>query len=157
MAKQPKEDGKKIILSNRKARHEYAVLDHIEAGIVLKGTEVKSLREGKVNFLDAFIAIRKGEAWLLNMHISPYSHGNRENHDPTRQRKLLLHSNELLKLTQKIKEKGYTLIPLSLYFKKSLVKVELGLCKGKNVHDKRRTMEKKQADRDMERAMRDKD
>ena len=156
MAKLKTEPGIKIILSNKKARHEFHILDRYEAGVVLKGTEVKSLREGKVNFLDAFVAIRKGEAWLLNLHISPYSYGNRENHEPTRPRKLLLHANELLKLSQKIKEKGLTIVTLSLYFRKSLVKAEIGLCKGKNIHDKRQTLEKRQAARDMERAIREK-
>ena len=156
MGKQKSEAGKKMILVNKKARHEYNVLEKYEAGIVLKGTEVKSLRQNKVNFLDAFASIRNGEAWLHSMHISPYSHGNRENHEPTRKRKLLLHSREILKLSQKIKEKGLTLIPLSIYLKKSLVKVEIGLCRGKNIHDKRRTLEKKQANRDMERAAREK-
>ena len=156
MSKTKPDAGKKIILANKKARHEYHVIEKYEAGIVLKGTEVKSLRQNKVNFLDSFASIRNGEIWLHSLHISPYSHGNRENHEPTRKRKLLLHSREILKLSQKIKEKGLTLVPLSIYLKKGYIKVEIGLCRGKNVHDKRRTLEKKQANRDMERAIRDK-
>jgi len=150
------EAGKKFMLVNKKARHEYNIIEKYEAGIVLKGTEVKSLRRNGVNFLDSFASIRDGEAWLHSLHISPYSHGNRENHEPARKRKLLLHAREILKLSRKIKEKGLTLIPLSIYLKQGYIKIEIGLCRGKNIHDKRRTLEKKQANRDMERAIRDK-
>ena len=145
--------GHKQIASNRKAWHEYSVLDRIEAGIALVGTEVKSLRAGRVNFLDAFVSIKDREAWLVKLHISPYDFGNRMNHDPLRRRKLLLHDYEILKLEQKVKEKGLTIVPLALYFSRGRVKVELGLCKGKKLHDKRETIAKKDARRDLERSL----
>ena len=143
--------GRKIIATNRKAFHEYFVQDRIEAGLALQGTEAKSLRAGKVNFLDSFVSIRDGEAWLAKLHISPYDFGNRANHDPTRRRKLLLHKHEILKLDQRVREKGFTLIPLSLYFSKGRVKLELGLCRGKKLYDKRETIAKRDAQRDAER------
>ncbi len=141
----------KIIIKNKKAKHNFHILTTYEAGISLKGTEVKSIKAGKVNFLDAHASIRNGEAMLHSLHISPYSHGNRENHDPTRPRKLLLHKREIIKIGQKIKEKGFTLIPLSIYLKNGLIKVELGVAQGKNVHDKRVSLESKNSQRDMER------
>jgi SsrA-binding protein len=144
--------GQKQIARNRKAWHEYSVLDRLEAGIVLVGTEVKSLRAGRVNFLDAFVTIKDHEAWLVKLHISPYDFGNRENHDPLRRRKLLLHDYEILKLEQKINEKGLTIIPLALYFSRGRVKVDLGLCKGKKLYDKRETIAKRDNLRDMERS-----
>lgn len=147
--------GVKTIARNKKARHEYHVLDTMEAGIVLQGTEVKSIRAGRVNFLDAYARVQQGEMWLHSLHISPYSHGNRENHDPTRKRKLLLHAREILKLSQKVKEKGCTLIPLSIYLKSGLIKIELGLCKGKQEYDKRRSLEKKDTRREMEREIKE--
>ena len=146
--------GIKIIIKNKKAFHEFFVLERYEAGIVLKGTEVKSLRVGKINFLDAYASIVNKEVWLKQMHISPYSHGNRDNHDPARKRKLLFHSKEILKIDQKMKEKGLTLIPLSLYFLRGKVKVEIGLCKGKKLHDKRKTLQEKDAKREMDRETR---
>ncbi|MCK4907538.1 MAG: SsrA-binding protein SmpB [Spirochaetes bacterium] len=146
--------GIKIIIKNKKAFHEFFVLERYEAGIVLKGTEVKSLRIGKINFLDAYASIVNKEVWLKQMHISPYSHGNRDNHDPARKRKLLFHSKEILKIDQKMKEKGLTLIPLSLYFLRGKVKVEIGLCKGKKLHDKRKTLQEKDAKREMDRETR---
>jgi SsrA-binding protein len=139
--------GRKVIATNRKAFHEYFVLDRLEAGLVLQGTEAKSLRAGKVNFLDSFVSIRDGEAWLAKMHISAYDFGNRANHDPTRHRKLLLHKHEILKLNQRVREKGFTLVPLSLYFSKGRVKLELGICRGKKLYDKRETIAKRDAER----------
>lgn len=141
----------KIISSNRKARHEYSILQTIEAGIVLKGTEVKSLREGKINLGDGYAVIKNGEVWLVQVHINEYSQGNINNHDPLRERKLLLNSNEIRKLNSKVNEQGLTLIPLSIYFKKGKVKVELALAKGKKLYDKREAIAKKDLKRDLER------
>jgi SsrA-binding protein len=145
--------GEKLIASNRKAYHEYFILDKFEAGIALFGTEVKSSREGKVNLKDSYASIKGGEAFLLNCHISPYSHGNRENHDPTRTRKLLLHRKEIRKLIGKTQEKGLTLVPLRFYFKRGKVKVELGVARGKKNYDKRETERRKEADRETRKAV----
>ena len=145
--------GEKLIASNRKAYHEYFILDKFEAGIALFGTEVKSSREGKVNLKDGYATIKGGEAFLLNCHISPYSHGNRENHDPVRTRKLLLHRKEIRKLLGKTQEKGLTLVPLRLYFKRGKVKVELGVARGKKNYDKRETERRKEADRETRKAV----
>lgn len=141
----------KNITVNRKAQHEYFIIQTYEAGIVLKGTEVKSLREGKVNLVDSYATIKNGEVWLLNAHISEYKQGNINNHNPTRDRKLLLNSSEIRKLIGKTKEKGLTLIPLRLYFLKGKVKVELALAKGKKSYDKRDTIAKKDFQREQER------
>jgi SsrA-binding protein len=145
------EQEEKDITVNRKARHEYTILQTYEAGIVLQGTEVKSLRQGKANLVDSYANIKNGELWLFGTHISEYTQGNINNHEPTRMRKLLLKSNEIRKLTGKIKEKGLTLIPLRLYFKEGKVKVELALAKGKKVYDKREAIAKKDMQRDQER------
>ena len=147
--KQTLED--KNIAVNRKARHEYDIIQVIEAGIVLVGTEVKSLREGKANLVDSYAIIKAGELWLLSLHISEYKQGNINNHIPTRDRKLLLNRAEIRKLIGKTKEKGLTLIPLRLYFKNGYVKVELALAKGKKVYDKRRDIAKKDFAREQER------
>ncbi len=146
-----KTDKEKNITVNRKARHEYAILQTIEAGIVLVGTEVKALRQGKANLVDGYAKIEGGEVWLVSVHINEYTQGNINNHDPVRQRKLLLKSNEIKKLIGKTKEKGLTLIPLRLYFKNGKVKVELALAKGKKVYDKRRDIAKRDFQRDQER------
>jgi len=146
--------GRKVIATNRKAFHEYSVLERIEAGMALQGTEAKSMRAGKVSFLDSFVSIKEGEAWLLKLHISPYDFGNRANHDPTRARKLLLHKHEILKLNQRVREKGFTLIPLSLYFSKGRVKLEIGLCRGKKLYDKREAITKRDLERENARNMR---
>jgi SsrA-binding protein len=146
-----KEDTEKNITVNRKARHEYAILQTIEAGIVLVGTEVKSLRQGKANLVDGYAKIENGEVWLVNAHISEYTQGNINNHDPRRERKLLLNKSEIRKLIGKTREKGLTLIPLRLYFKNGKVKVELALAKGKKVYDKRRDIAKKDFQREQER------
>lgn len=143
----------KIVAQNRKARHLYHILESVEAGLVLTGTEVKSLRNGRANLGDAYAVIEDGEAWLLNLHVSPYEQGNRANHEPLRRRKLLLSRREIRRLTGKTREKGLTLVPLRIYFKGGWAKVELGLAKGKKAHDKRDDMAKRDAEREMARAM----
>lgn len=139
----------KLICNNKKAYHDYFIEEKFEAGMVLKGTEVKSLRIGKANLNDSFALVKNGEAFLHNLHISPYDFGNRENHDPDRMRKLLLHKKEIGKLFSMIREQGYTVVPLRLYFKDGLVKVEVGLAKGKKLYDKREDMKKKDMRRDV--------
>jgi SsrA-binding protein len=131
------EQKQRVIVSNRKARHEYHILDTVEAGIVLKGTEVKSLRKGNANLQDGYALVKNGEIWLLGMHISPYEHGTVNNHDPVRTRKLLLQKKEIRKLLAKVQEKGLTLVPLSVYFKGPHAKVELAIARGKKSFDKR--------------------
>ena len=143
----------KIITVNRKARHDYFVLETFEAGIELVGTEVKSLRQGNVNLKDSWCSIDNGEIFIKGMHISPYEKGNIFNKDPFRVRKLLMHKREIMRLFGKVKQDGLTLIPLSLYFLNSKVKLELGLCKGKQLHDKRQDMAKRDAKREIDRAM----
>lgn len=144
------ETGKKIIALNRKARHDYFIYDTFEAGIVLRGTEVKSLREGKVNLRDSFAQVRNGEVYLVGCHINPYLQGNIFNHDPLRDRKLLLHGKEIEKLIGKTAERGYTLVPLSLYFKRGKAKVEIGLAKGKKLYDKREAIKKRDVERELD-------
>ena len=141
----------KIVTTNRKARHEYFILDTYEAGIVLKGTEVKSLRQGNANLTDGYALLRNGEVWLQGMHISPYEQGSYANVDPVRDRKLLLHRNEIRKLIGRIQEKGLTLIPLKVYFKRNIAKVQLGVCKGKKQYDKRHDIAERDAERDLRR------
>ena len=143
----------KTITENRKARHEYFVIESMETGIELVGTEVKSLRQGSVNLKDSWCSIDKGELFIKGMHISPYEKGNIFNRDPLRVRKLLMHRKEINRLFGKVKQDGLTLIPLSLYFKGSRVKVQLGLCKGKKLYDKREDTAKKDAKRQIERAV----
>ena len=143
------------ITVNRAARHEYFVLETFEAGIELYGTEIKSIRNGSVNLKEAWADIQNGEVFVYGMHVSPYEMGNIFNKDPFRVRKLLLHRKEINKLMGKIKQEGLTLIPLSLYFKKQYVKVELGLCKGKKLYDKREAMAKRDAKRDIDRAIKE--
>lgn len=146
----------RTIAVNKKAFHDYEVVETFEAGIALTGTEVKSLRENKASLRDAFATIRGGEVWLHNVHIAPYSHGNRSNPDPDRTRKLLLHRNEIRYLIGKTKEKGLTLIPLKLYFSPAgLVKVELALARGKRLHDKREAIAEREHRREVERALKD--
>lgn len=145
--------GVKIIAVNRKARHDYFVLETFEAGIELVGTEVKSLRMGQVNLKDSWVEIEDGELLLHGMHISPYEKGNIFNKDPLRPRRLLMHRKEIRRLAQQIKVEGYTLVPLSLYFKGSMVKVELGLCKGKKLYDKRAATAERDAKRAIDRAI----
>lgn len=143
----------KIVAQNRKAFHDYSIEETIEAGIVLTGTEVKSLREGKANLKDSYVLIKDEEVLLLNCHISPYTHGNIMNHDPVRTRKLLLHKKEIARIQAKALQKGYSLIPLKIYFKESRAKVEIGLARGKKMYEKRDTIKKREADREIERAM----
>ncbi len=146
----------KVVATNRKARHDYHIEENYEAGIVLTGTEVKSVRSSKVNLKDSYARVENGEIFLYNMHISPYEPGNRYNHDPLRVRKLLMHKIEINRLSGKIMEKGYALIPLKLYLKKGRVKVEIGLARGKKLYDKRRDIAERDSKREMERAFRDK-
>ncbi len=143
----------KTVVVNRKARHEYHVLDSLEAGIELVGTEVKSIRMGNVNLKDSWVNIQDGEAWLIGTHISPYEKGNIFNREPERTRKLLMHKREIRHLATELKTQGLTLVPLSLYFKNSRVKVELGICKGKKLHDKRATAAERDAKRMIDRAV----
>lgn len=153
VAGKKKPDGK-VIAVNRKARHDYFVEDTYEAGIALFGTEVKSIREGAVNLKDSYCQIKKGELYAVGVHISPYEKGNIFNKDPLRDKKLLMHKREILKLGQYVTRDSYTLIPLSLYFSGSNVKVEVGLCKGKKLYDKRATDAKRSAEREIERSSR---
>lgn len=146
----------KIISLNRKARHDFFVESSYEAGIELAGTEVKSLREGKANLKQSYCFIENGEIFVYDMHISPFEKGNIFNHDPVRKRKLLMHKNEIFNLYAKVKTKGYTLIPLSLYFKGSYVKIEVGLCKGKKLYDKRADIAKRDAQRKLDIAIKEK-
>ena len=150
-----KDAGEKIIAQNKTARLNYFIGDTYEAGIVLVGTEVKSIREGRVNLKDSYAVVKEGEVWLHEMHVSPYSHGNRYNHEPLRTRKLLLHNREIKKLYGKSREKGLTLVPLKVYFKNGKVKVEIGVGSGKKLYDKREDMKQKDDRRDMQRAMRE--
>lgn len=143
----------KKIAENRKAYHEYFIEDRFEAGIVLVGTEIKSARKGKVQLKDSYISFVNGEAFIKGMHISPYEFGNIFNHDETRERKLLLHKHEIQKLSDKVKMKGYTVVPLSMYLSKGRAKMEIALAKGKDLHDKRNTEKEKTAKREMEKAM----
>jgi len=151
----PKQQGIKKIADNRKAFHEYFVLERYEAGIELAGTEVKSIRAGQVNMKDSFCTIKDVELFVRGMHISPYGHGNIFNKDPVRPRRLLMHKREILKLNARVMQDGVALIPLSLYFKDSRVKVELGLCKGKKLHDKRDSEADRQTKRDIDRIMKE--
>ena len=145
-------DSGSVIAGNKKAYHDYEILSSMEAGIALHGTEVKSCRMHSVSLQDSFARIDKGEIFVYNVNISPYSHGNRFNHTPMRQRRLLLHKREILRLSQQIKEKGYALIPLKMYLVRGKIKIQLGVAKGKTFGDKRETLRKKQDDMDMRRA-----
>ncbi len=145
--------GIKIIATNKKAYHDYFIEETFEAGIVLTGTEVKSARAGKINLKESFCRIKDGEVYINNMNISEYEFGNRENHEPTRMRKLLLHHAEIDKLIRQTEQKGLALIPTKIYFKKNYIKLELGLGRGKKLHDKRETLKRKEADREMAKVM----
>ena len=138
----------KVVATNREAYHNFHILETHECGVALTGTEVKSAREGRCNLKDGYAQIRQQEAWLLNVHISPYTHGNRENHEPTRARKLLLHRSEIDKLASKVQEKGLTLVPTKMYLKNGRLKVELAVAKGKKLYDKRETEKRREADRE---------
>lgn len=150
-----KQKGVKEITANRKAFHEYFVLERFEAGIELAGTEVKSIRAGEVNLKDSFCTVKNGELFVRGMHVSPYEHGNIFNKDPVRPRRLLMHKREIMKLNSRVMQDGVALVPLSLYFKDSRVKVELGLCKGKKLHDKRDSEADRQSKRDIDRIMKE--
>jgi SsrA-binding protein len=148
-----KEQGRKVIVSNRKARHDYAILDTYEAGIVLTGTEVKSLRAGRASLVDAFASVEDGEVWLRGVHIPEYNQGSWTNHEPRRTRKLLLHRKEIERLIGKTQESGLSLVPLSMYFADGKVKVEIALARGKRSYDKRADLAKRDADREVRRAL----
>jgi SsrA-binding protein len=152
MATKP-DAGEKLIASNKKAFHDYFVLQKAEAGVALTGTEVKSLRDGKANIKDSYVLFKNGEAFLFNAHISPYSHGNLQNHEPERNRKLLLHRREIEKLREQVVEKGLTVVPLRLYFKGGKIKVEIAVVRGKKLYDKRETEKKRELDREAAVAM----
>jgi len=147
------QSGIKIIAKNKKAFHDYHIFDTFEAGIVLTGSEIKSIRAGQVNLRDGYATIQDGEVWLMNVHIAPYNQANRENHEPRRTRKLLLHRREINRLLGKLQEKGLTLIPLKLYLKNSRAKVELGLARGKKLYDKRAALKEKESQRQIDRAV----
>ncbi len=152
----PKDKGAaKVIVQNRKARHDYFIEDTVEAGIALQGTEVKSLRLGKANLQDSYAQVKNGEVFVSGLHISPYDMGNRFNHDPLRTRKLLLHKSEIVKLGAQVQRKGLTLVPLSLYFKHGMVKVELAVARGKMLHDKRDDIAEREAKREIDRRVKD--
>jgi SsrA-binding protein len=145
----------KQVAANRKAMHDYTIEDAYEAGVVLTGTEIKSVRAGRVNLRDGYVQIKDGEAWLLNVHISPYDFGNRENHEPKRERKLLLHRQEIRRLQSKVNERGWTIVPLRVYLKEGRAKVEIALARGKRLYDKRDAVAERDMDRDLQRAVKD--
>ncbi len=149
-----KKEGPRAVCTNKKARRDYQIEETVEAGLVLRGSEVKSLREGRANLTDAYASVRDGEVWLSGLHISPYTHTRLEEQDPDRERKLLLHADEIRRLAGKIQQRGYTLVPLRVYFRRAYAKVELGLGKGKRHYDKREDIKKADAKREMERALR---
>jgi SsrA-binding protein len=146
--------GDKTLVSNRRARREYFIEETCEAGLVLKGSEIKSIRAGRANLQDSYVTIRDGEAWLINSHVSPYKQASIENHEPKRDRKLLLNRREISRLLGKVQAKGYTIVPLRLYLKNNRAKVEIALARGKKLYDKRADLAKRQAQRDIERALR---
>lgn len=148
--------GDKTVAVNRKARRDYQILESFEAGMMLRGTEVKSLRDGHMSLKDSYAKVENGEVFLINAHISPYSHGNVQNHDPLRERKLLLHKSEIRRLTGKTEEKGLTLVPLKVYFVRGRAKVELGLARGKREYDKREVIKRRDADREVRRELKNK-
>jgi SsrA-binding protein len=148
------EKPRKVISDNRRARHEYEILETFEAGIELSGTEVKSLRQGKANLQDSFARVEENELWLYNCHISPYDHGNRFNHDPIRKRRLLMHHKQILKIKSRMQEKGLTLIPLKLFFKGNWAKLDLALSRGKQLYDKRDSIKQRDSQRQLDRLVR---
>ena len=147
--------GEKTIVQNRRARHDYHILEQFETGIALQGTEVKSIRAGQITLKDSYAEVDGGELFLIGVHIAPYEQGNIYNHDPERRRKLLMHKREIVRIGHTIAEKGFTLVPLRVYFKDGRAKVELGLCRGKPTIDKRQTLRKREQDRDVDRALKD--
>ena len=155
MAKTEREQAQQFIAENRKARHDYHIIETWEAGVALLGTEVKSIREGRINLRDSYARIENGEVWLMNVHISPYSHRGYASHEEMRQRKLLLHRTEIRKLLGKVAEKGLTLVPLDMHYKSGRVKVLLALARGKQEHDKRETLRKREVDRETRAAVKE--
>src|SRR5688572_1285814 len=153
--KSAREEAQRVIAENRKARHDYTIIETLEAGVALLGTEVKAIREGRVNLRDSYARVDNGEVWMMNVHISPYSHRGSAEHAELRQRKLLMHRHEIRKLVGQTAEKGLTLVPLELYFKKGRVKVLLALAKGKQAHDKRETIRKRDVDRETRAAVKE--
>jgi SsrA-binding protein len=149
------EDGIRLVAANRKALHDYIIEDTYEAGIALTGTEIKSVRASRVNLRDGYVQLRNSEAWLLNVHISPYDFGNRENHEPKRDRRLLLHRREIRKLQSKVAERGWTIVPLRMYLKEGLAKVEIALARGKRLYDKRDAVAERDLNRELRRALKD--
>lgn len=147
--------GEKTVVQNRRARHDYHVIDRYEAGIALRGTEVKSLRDAKMQLVDSYAEVKDGELWLVGAHISPYEQGTVWNHEPTRRRKLLMRKPEIVRLSVQVNEKGHTLIPLRVYFKNGRAKVEVGLCRGKQTHDKRHDIKAREAKREIDRHMKE--
>lgn len=145
----------KTVATNRKAYHDYFIEETFEAGIALTGTEIKSVRAGRVNLRESYAQIRDGEIWMVNAHISPYEHGNRANHDPTRPRKLLMHKQEIARLAGKVQERGFTLVPLRMYLKNNLAKVEIGLARGKKMYDKRDSIARRETDLALRRALKE--
>jgi SsrA-binding protein len=150
----PKESGERLVAQNRRARHDYFILETLEAGLVLTGTEVKSLRRGQASLAEAYASVENDEVWVLQMHIPPYEQGNRFNPDPVRRRKLLLHRSEIASLRKAVAQKGHTLVPLRLYFSKGRAKLLLGVARGKKTHDKRHAIAERDARREMDRARR---
>ena len=150
-------EGIKVISDNRKAYHDYFVEEKVEAGIILTGTEIKSIRNGRVNLKDSYARIENGEVWLHQMHISPYEQGNRFNHEPLRKRKLLLNRSEIIKLIGKVQQQGLTLIPTKIYLRRGMAKIELGVCRGKKNYDKRQDIAERDAKREIERHFRERD
>lgn len=150
----PEQHGEKVLTVNRQASYNYHLQERLEAGVVLTGTEVKSVRDGQVNLRDSYADLKNGEIWLLNCHISPYTHGSISNHDPTRSRKLLLHKEEIRRLIGKVRERGFTLVPTRMYLKNGRIKVELALAKGKRTYDKRETERRREAEREAQQAVR---
>ena len=151
-----KESGKKIVAKNKKVRHEYELLEFFEAGLVLTGTEIKSVRANRVSLARGFVQPRDGELWLIEAHIAEYEHGNRQNHEPTRPRKLLLHRREIQKIMDELAQKGLTAVPTMMYLKNGRAKLEIALARGKRLHDKRQTLAKRDTERQVERALREK-
>jgi SsrA-binding protein len=147
------DEARRVIAENRRARHDYEILETLECGVELRGTEVKSLRQGKASIAEAFALVRRGELWLVGSHVPEYSHGNVHNHEPTRDRRLLLHARELDQWDRKVREKGVTIVPLALYFKGSLVKLTIALVRGRKLHDKRERERERTDRRDIDRAM----
>lgn len=156
MAEKPQKSGTKLVTQNKKAFHDYFVDERYEAGIELFGTEVKSIRNGGINLKDSYCTVEHGELYAIGIHVSPYEHGNIFNREPLRDRRLLMHKKEIMKLQGLLSQKGYTLVPLSVYFKNSRLKLELGLCRGKKLYDKRDSIAKAESDREIERRMKDK-